>query len=272
MKLIATDLDRTLIPNGPEKYDGSMDLFKKIIEEKNYHFAYVTGRNIKESLQAKRKFSLPSPNFVICSVGSEIYSLDKGKPKINTNWSKEIKNKNPRWNVDKVKKFLKGIPGLRIQKKEYQGKFKASFYLYYKNDAEKMEALNKIRKILDSSIKDYNFIFSIDYPIKRGLVDIMPVGVSKIYALNFLVKENKIKAKNVLCCGDSGNDLDLLTAKYDSIVVANAKKEIKQQVAKIRKKKGLNSAYIAKKQKQLNGNYVSGIVQGIRYFQRKDKF
>ena len=44
MKILATDLDRTLLPNGswPEDPD-AIDLFNKLTEQHSVHVDYVTG-------------------------------------------------------------------------------------------------------------------------------------------------------------------------------------------------------------------------------------
>jgi hydroxymethylpyrimidine pyrophosphatase-like HAD family hydrolase len=46
MFVIATDLDRTLIPNGNQPYDKSMERFSKIVQDYDCPLIYVTGRDL----------------------------------------------------------------------------------------------------------------------------------------------------------------------------------------------------------------------------------
>ncbi|MGD8590585.1 MAG: HAD family hydrolase, partial [Chromatiales bacterium] len=46
MKILATDLDRTLLPNGHWKADNqAIELFNRLTEQQDVLVVYVTGRN-----------------------------------------------------------------------------------------------------------------------------------------------------------------------------------------------------------------------------------
>ena len=75
--IIATDLDRTLLPNGKQPYDGSMGLFKEIVQDKEIVLTYVTGRNLSLVRKAIKKFDAPLPNYIIAQVGTKIYYRKK---------------------------------------------------------------------------------------------------------------------------------------------------------------------------------------------------
>ena len=258
-KIISTDLDRTLIPNGKEKYDGSLKIFKEIISRKNFVLIYVTGRSLKLTKKAIKKYSLPLPDYLVSDVGTTIYKPLKGKLIPLSSWEKEIQKKSSNWNVKKIKKSLKDIKEIKLQERKKQNKFKVSFYLkkpFLKNNPEKI--INKIKKRV--SVFSSRVIYSVDFPKTRGLIDVVPDCSSKKEALEFVIKKLKVLKKDVIFCGDSGNDISILNSNFNSVIVANADKKLKKQ---IKKKKGI---YIAKKQKHLNGNYVSGIIQGMIYF------
>ena len=263
MTFVATDLDRTIIPNGKHRYDGTLLLFKEIVGKKKIKLIYVSGRNIEDVKKAILEYNLPYPKYAICMVGAKIYSFKNKKIKLNKTWHNSISSK--RWDVFKVKEKLKDIKGIKIQPKKYQSNFKLSYYLYGRERLDKKKII-EIEKIVESVLKDFNFVYSIDYPVKRGLIDILPKKVSKIHALDYIVKKEKINVGDVICCGDSGNDLSILASRYKAIVVRNANIKIKNDLRKARKLKKLGKIYFAKNKKNLNGNYVSGIIQGLLKF------
>lgn len=262
MVIIATDLDRTLIPNGDEKYDGTLPIFKKIIQRDNFKTVYITGRTLKQIKPAIHKYSLPWPHYILTNVGCRIYRFDKHKERfiLDKNWFKEMKKNTPGWKVKKIKKILKNIDGLKIQEKSKQDKFKISYYV---NLDKEENVLKEVKKQL-KNFKGIQIIYSVDYPEPRGLLDIMPKKGSKKGALDYLIKQIKTKKEDTIYCGDSGNDVPLIVSGYKSILVRNAPANVKKQVKE--KKRNKNKLYIAKKQKELNGNYVSGILQGLIYF------
>jgi len=267
MTVIATDLDRTLLPDGGEEYDGTLPVFKKIIKKQKWDLIYITGRTIKQIKKAIYKYNVPWPDYILTNVGSRVYGFDKKnkKFKLDKKWFKVIRKNSPEWNKKKIKKYLKGISGLWLQEKKRQDKFKISYYVDLSLEKNVLKKVNK-------NLKEFGgikIIYSVDYPKPRGLLDIMTKKGTKKGALDYILKKNNKKIKEVLYCGDSGNDLSLLASKYDSVVVANAPENVKKQAKK--QKPDKTRLYIAKKQKYLNGNYVSGIIQGLVYFKMIDK-
>jgi len=162
-----------------------------------------------------------------------------------------------------MKKILRGIKGLKLQEKSKQDIFKLSYYV----DLKKQEKI--LKQVKEKLKKEYNckIIYSIDFPEIRGLLDIIPQHATKKWALDYIAKKVSIPKKQIIFCGDSGNDLPILTSHYKLIVVRNARDQIKLLTKKIKKqKKDLADLFIARKQKYLNGNYVSGIIQGLIYY------
>ena len=74
--LICTDLDRTLIPNGPQpESPGARRRFAQLAARPEVTLVYVSGRHralIEEAIAAYR---LPLPDFVIGDVGTTIYRV-----------------------------------------------------------------------------------------------------------------------------------------------------------------------------------------------------
>lgn len=274
--VIAIDLDRTLLPNGKQEYDKTIPVFNEVLKEKELPLVYVTGRNIKLVKKAINRFNIPSSDYVISSVGTRIYYIKNSKRferkkvkfRCDKNWFKIIKKRTPDWNVRKMHNSLKKINGLRIQEKENQDKFKLSYYV----DLNKKEKILKQAKEKLKEFKNIKIIYSKDYPQKRGLVDIIPSCTTKKGALDYVVDRMNRNKKEIIFCGDSGNDLSLLISEYKSILVKNSSQEVKKKAKEQKKhQKNLYIASSGKYRKELNGNYVSGVLQGMIYFNIVDK-
>lgn len=262
MPVVATDLDRTLLPDGDEEYDRTLPVFKKIVKKDKFKLIYITGKTMKQIKKSINKYDIPWSDYILTNVGCRIYRFDrkKRKFKLDKNWFKVIKSYTPEWDKKEMKKSLKNIEGLKLQEKSKQDKFKLSYYVDLKQEEKVLKKVkNKLKKF-----KDIKIIYSIDYPKPRGLLDILTEKGHKKGALDYILDKININSKEVLYCGDSGNDLPLLTSKYDSVIVKNASENVKKEAKK--KKPNKTKLYIAKKQKELNGNYVSGILQGLIHF------
>ena len=78
MKILATDLDRTLLPNGSWPPDpGAIDLFNELTETHDVLVVYVTGRNLALTEDAIKEFGLFEKDFLpqithsICNICKE---------------------------------------------------------------------------------------------------------------------------------------------------------------------------------------------------------
>jgi hydroxymethylpyrimidine pyrophosphatase-like HAD family hydrolase len=108
------------------------------------------------------------------------------------------------------------IPGLVLQEPEFQSPFKVSFYITSK------QKMYDLKQLLDNNYLRVKAIYSCG-----KYLDIIPVNGGKRKAINYLSQVWKIDPSNILTCGDSGNDLDMLcNPKTHNIAVGNAREEI----------------------------------------------
>ena len=264
---LCTDLDRTLIPNGkqPESSHARL-LFRQLISDYQITLAYVTGRDKVLVQDAIAEYELPMPNFVIADVGSTIYEIKNNQWLRLTDWNNQI---SVYWQhktqVDLVP-FLSDLSQLRLQEKEKQGLHKLSYYVSL--DAEIETLLTKIDSILKAEQLQANIIWSIDEQANIGLLDILPQGANKYYAIAYLINDQNFTLNNTIFAGDSGNDFDVLISPIKSILVANASVELKEKVQSAISQSGLaDSIYIAQgKYLKMNGNYSAGILEGIAHY------
>ena len=119
MPIVATDLDRTLLPDGDEEYDGTLPVFKRIVQKDKFKLVYITGRSLKQIKEAIYKYDIPWPDHILTNVGSRIYDFDRKKRKfrIDRNWFRMIRACTPEWDKKEMKKSLKDIEGIRPQEK-----------------------------------------------------------------------------------------------------------------------------------------------------------
>ncbi len=269
-RIIATDLDRTLIPDGKAPLNKfAMKIFKDFVEKDEFYLVFVTGRNKELIEEGIKDYSLPRPDFCISSVGTVIYKYEGGSLVKLEDWEKNIKKFSKGFSVKKIKSALKKLPATEQPQKNLN-QFKESFYLKLNNNTEGV--VEKAREKLSKKIPTAQVIYSIDHEKKVGLLDIIPKNATKLSALKFLTKKLKVKKENVLYSGDSGNDTLPLTSGFKSVLVKNASHDIREAVLQISKEKNIaKQVYPAKGNikingHKLNGNYVSGILEGMKHF------
>lgn len=271
--IIATDLDRTLLPNGYEEYGHNLPLFFQLIRKNKLTLVYATGRNWKLFQEAKKIFKIEDPDYFIGEVGTVLYEKSpkksffqlKNKLVISQEWQKYLKNKAKNWNAEKLKKRFQIIKELKLQEKDKQNTYKLSYYL--SNTTNQSKILTKIKTLAQEETIKINLISSWDPLKKVRLIDILPAMVTKTTALEFIRRKKHLSKEEVVYCGDSGNDIAALTIGYKSILVKNAREEIKKKVLKINQDLGRSkNLYIAKGVGKWNGYYVAGILEGLKHF------
>jgi len=265
MLVIATDLDRTLLPNGTQAYDGSMGIFCEIIKKEKLKLVYVTGRNLRLVKEAIAEFHTPWPDFIVAEVGTKLYSRSNENFVEDCEWIRQIRSQTRNWDTDDFQEKLSFIKGLRIQEKDKQNEFKLSYYI---DNLENSDVVRrKAAQIIKSVCEHATIVYSVNETQNVGLLDILPKCATKVTGLEYLRKKLGLKKKDIVYCGDSGNDTLPLTFGYKSIVVRNAIPSVKYAVRDISSQKGIiYNLYIAEGYGNLNGYYVSGIIEGLTKF------
>jgi hydroxymethylpyrimidine pyrophosphatase-like HAD family hydrolase len=89
--LLCTDLDRTLLPNGPQPESvNARQCFVRLTARSEVTLAYVTGRHQALVRDAIEEYSLPTPDYVVADVGASIYEIAASQWQPWNNWSEEI--------------------------------------------------------------------------------------------------------------------------------------------------------------------------------------
>lgn len=233
---IVTDIDNTLIGGPKKQIKELISLLKKYSGK--IGFAVATGRTVDSAVSYLTENGVPRPDIVISSVGSEIYygmALHPGR-----GWSTHISVK---WNREKIVDLLKDFDFLEYQDEVAQRKFKVSY-----NMSPKKDRLPAIHNRLLKNKCQYQLIYS-----HGKYLDILPHRASKGKAIRYLSYKWEIPLKNILVCGDSGNDEEMLRGEPLAVVVGNYSSELE-------KLKGARHVYFAE------NSYAGGILEGLEKY------
>ncbi|WP_311195283.1 PfkB family carbohydrate kinase [Thiomicrorhabdus immobilis] len=269
--LLCTDMDRTVIPNGmqTEAVD-ARKTFTHFCDLPTVNLVYVTGRHLALMQQAVREYQLPQADYAITDVGTRIYHYQNHQWHPITAWEKEIdqdwQNSDLKVEPKQIYDLLSSIPGLSLQEFEKQNSHKISFYIDLKK-LDEQACLTQVKKQLAPLNIQTNLIWSIDETSHTGLLDILPPKANKLHAIEFLQHYLGYAAQKVVFAGDSGNDLEVLISPIQSVLVANATAELKQQALELVKQRGTEQQfYQAINTSHNNGNYSSGVLQGVMHY------
>lgn len=261
--LLATDLDRTLLPNGaaPES-PSARQVFSRLAERPEIKLVYVSGRHRALVAAAMAEYTLPRPDFVITDVGSSLYRVDADDWHRLDTWHQAIIRD---WGGNSHAELavrLQSIPGLRMQEASKQGECKLSFYAPPLPDPAGL--LDTVRGRLDDCGARVKLIWSVDETTATGLLDVLPANAGKLHALDFLRTQLGMPLQRTLFAGDSGNDMDVLVSPIPSVLVANAQDAVRAEAARRAEPATLYLA--AGGLLGMNGHYSAGILEGLVHF------
>lgn len=234
---IFTDLDQNLLGD-PE----SLAEFLKVMRENriNTTFGIITGRPLESALMIMRRYGIPQPDVLITSVGTQIFYA----PQLTADlaWVQHI---DFMWQPAKVRRALSVLPGLKLQPKNQQGRFKISYYI----DPKEAPDLEEINSLLHQNELSVNCFLSFGQ-----YLDIVPVRASKGFALRFFADQWGIPLEHILAAGGSGTDEDMILGNTLAAVVANRHDEELSHLSDI------EPIYFAKQ------SFARGILEAIEHY------
>ena len=265
--LVCTDLDRTLVPNGPQpESPGARACFFSVAERSETRIAYVTSRHLELAKEAMAAYDLPQPDYLVGDVGTTIYTLMDGEWRLDSDWHQEIGDSWCDLRPEGLVRLFSDIAELRLQPPEKQNTHKLSYFTPSNVDVERL--VSEMKRRLREQGLEAGLVWSRDEAVDLGLLDVLPSGATKQHAVEFLMGRAGFTRSNTLFAGDSGNDLQVLTSGIPSVLVANASAEVQEDALRLAAKKGTSdSLYLARGGfLGMNGNYSAGIVEGLVHF------
>ncbi|MBC3759382.1 HAD-IIB family hydrolase [Hyunsoonleella sp. SJ7] len=214
ISLLSFDIDNTLIDFHTFKSN-----FRKIWEKykpEDVLLTYNTGRLIDDVLNLIAKGILPKPDYIISGVGTHIYNYKEKKV------VKEFNDVlDDGWDLKSVENVIQNIDHpISEQPTKFQHAYKRSYFFH--------DATPELIASVEQDFADANMHVNVVYSGDKFL-DILPKFANKANALQWLLKQLKIKSNAVLVAGDSGNDSAMFDVKdVKGIVVANAHEELYQ--------------------------------------------
>ncbi len=265
--LLCCDLDRTLLPNGPQpESPGARERFARFVSRPEVTLVYVSGRHRELVEQAISCYALPRPRYVIGDVGTTIFEVTARDWRLHQAWQDEIA---PDWagltHAD-ISALLDGIRLLQLQETAKQNVHKLSYYVPL--HADHVALLDEVRQCLVKRNVNASLVWSIDEPAGKGLLDVLPLRANKLHAVEFLMQLCDFSCSETVFAGDSGNDLPVLSSAIPAVLVANASAEVRaaarQQAAALGHSGRLYLATGALP--GMNGNYSAGVLEGVVHF------
>lgn len=231
-KAIISDLDGTLLNEKHEVSDYTKNVVKKVID-KGVKFFIATGRHHEDIDFVRNGLNLDS--IFITSNGCRIHDASKNKllghdideeiikGLINLEIEEDIHRNiymEDEWYVEKendyLDDFVKDSPFLyKITDLKNLENIKSPKVFFLSLEYEKLVDLKeKIEKLYPGKL---NITFSLE-----TCLEIMPIGVSKGYAIKEVLKKHNIKPEETIAFGDGLNDLEMLKTVGKGFIMGNA--------------------------------------------------
>jgi len=236
-RAIFTDLDQNLLGDAT-----TLPHFIGVLRgnRKCATFGIATGRRLDSALMAIRKHRIPEPDVLITSGGTAIHY----EPYLtaSTSWTRHIDH---RWTPHIVRRVLADLPGMKLQPKREQSRFKISYYY----DPRIAPGVEEINSLLYQEELAVNVIVSFGQ-----FLDVLPIRASKGLALRYVADLWDIPLEHILVAGGSGADEDMMRGNTLAVVVANRHEEELSHL------ENADSIYYAKQAHAL------GIVEAMEHF------
>ena len=235
-RIVIADIDNTLTGD-----DDAMRAFFDRIEstETNVGFGIATGRRFEEVMRLMDEHDMPQPEVVMTSVGTEIYYGKNHTP--DASWRKHI---DFRWEPDKIRSVLDGVPGLYPQEEHEQSNFKMSYGI----DFSESPSLAAIKRTLRENGLRVKVVVSLGM-----FMDIIPFRSGSGLCIRHIAYKWGFPLEHILVAGDSGNDEEMLAGNTLGVVVGNYSPELE----KLRKYPRI---YFAER------THANGILEGMDYY------
>lgn len=236
-RALVTDLDQSLL--------GDRTALARLItllreRRRSTLFCVATGRRLDAALKVMKEYGIPEPDVLITSGGTSIHYAPELTE--DTAWAHHIET---RWTPQLVRRTLDPLPGLLLQPKVEQSRFKISYYI----DPEQAPSLREIRQLLYQEEQEVNVILSFGQ-----FLDVLPIRASKGLALRYVASHRELALSRILAAGGSGADEDMLRGNTLAVVVGNRHDEELDELIEA------SRIYFSR------GHHAAGIIEAIEHY------
>lgn len=260
--LLASDLDGTLIPvEQRDEYSLEVTRFRSALADNpGGTLAYLTGRHLEFALDGIEATGLPQPDVLVCDVGTSLFErAGSGCWQESSDYARRMAVACGGTAARDQARPLESLAWLFPQEDQKQARFKHSFYFPAERDAD--EVREELAACLEAAGSVCGLVVSHDPADGRGLVDVLPRGVDKATALEYVRERGGLALDRVVFAGDSGNDTAALLSGCRGILVANAALAVRNQVASEAARRGLlDHVHFA------TAALIAGVVEGCERF------
>jgi sucrose-phosphate synthase len=230
-RMLISDIDGTLIGDGPDAE--ALERLRLALEGAGIGFGVASGRSLELVERAIERFGLPEPQVIVCDVGSDVRYGPARQP--DRGYRHHLKHG---WRPDEVLETLQQL-GIEPQPEGAQTPRKLSFFL---RDPSR---LPEIERALDERQLRRHLIWS-----HQRFLDVLPHRAGKGKAIRYLANKWGLDPKRIVVAGDSGNDTEMLTARFPAIVVGNHAAELDE----LRGRRGVHF---------VDAPHARGVLQGL---------
>ncbi len=258
---LATDLDGTLIPlEGNPTHQADLQALASELTRHELGLLYLTGRHFSSVMDAINQYKLPLPQWLFCDVGTSLYKREPRNDRFSavSEYTNDLTLRTSQINAADLRRHFETNDALRLQESEKQTTHKLSYYADQKLLPELSDRLAEQLVALDLP---YSIVSSVDPFTGDGLIDFLPSGVAKGFALKWWLKHIGKDLSTVIFAGDSGNDVDAFATGVSSILVANASKETIAAAKAAHAIAGVEHRIYEATQKA-----TSGVLAGLRHY------
>lgn len=236
-RALITDIDQNLLGNR-----ASLARLITLLRENRQTtlFGIATGRKLESALKVMKEYGIPEPDVLITSGGTAIHYAPELTE--DTAWPRHIEK---RWIPRLVRRILDPLPGLLLQPKAEQSRFKISYYI----DPDEAPSLPELRQMLHQEEQEVNLTLSFGQ-----YLDVLPIRASKGLALRYVASHRDLALERILAAGGSGADEDMLRGNTLAVVVGNRHDEELDGLEEA------NSIYFSE------GHHAAGIIEAIHHY------
>lgn len=235
--ILAADLDGTLIGDRQ-----ALEEFNSFMKKRRKEFllVYVTGRKLSSVQELMKEEELLNPDVLIVDVGTEIYLAHDYL--LELNWDKRV---SVFWNSESLKARFASIKGL------YSQGIYPRYRLAYFTDKDMFKKIvTQMKNLVEKERLPVEII-----PSMGHIIDVIPIQAGKGKALKYIQEMYAVPKEYIFACGDSENDISMLTAGFKGIVVGNCQLDLKEVLAQTSETIYFSKAF-----------YARGVLEGIKKY------